>query len=516
MLCAFRNQVLGRCREPNTTALRRSGLLNETATDRSRSSVNAIHASSASVPELDTSTEPSLAPSLVARLAQIAEQSKGVLALCDQGVVSLTNFLTGLLIGRVAGKNELGLYAVCWTLVIIATEVSAALITTPYTVFGPQMGRTERSRYLGSMLVQQIALSLVAAALMLSGIAVASSRGASGALAHVVTTTAAVIVFISLREFVRRICFAELRVTSAVVLDIAACFAQILGLAVLWRTGWLTASAAYVLLGGLSMAVAFAWLFLNRKKLSLRRCYWIPGFQHNWTFARWVLASGLLWAAAMYVYPWFLTMFHGTAATGLWAACCAIVAMGNPILLGLGNYLGPKISNVYASDGTRQMRRYVYRSSILLTALLLPLVLVLVVFGGRIVTKMYGAAYGGNGVVVALLALNLLVAAFAFPYSRGLFTLQVARADMLVNIVAIALLFTVGIAAVKSHAAVGAAAALLLSAITTAAIRVAVFERVARGSESNHELVAFEAGCQVDMQSVLAATAPTAVPVNWR
>jgi O-antigen/teichoic acid export membrane protein len=438
--------------------------------------------------------------SLISRSLCFATRSQGLIALCDQGVVSLTNFLTALMIGRVAGKNELGLYAVCWTLVTIATEVSAALITTPYTVFGPQMGRTERSRYLGSLLVQQIALSNAAAVLMLSGIAIASSRGASGALARVVTTTAAVIVFISLREFVRRICFAELKVTAAVVLDIAACFAQIAGVVLLWHTGRLTASATYFLVGGLSMAVAFAWLFLNRKKLCLQRRYWIPGFQHNWKFAKWLLASGLLWAGAMYLYPWFLTVFHGTAVTGLWAACCAIVAMGNPVLLGLGNYLGPKISNVYASDGTRAMRRCVYRSSIQWTALVLPLVLVLVVFGGRIVTKMYGAAYGGNGVVVALLALNLLVAAFAFPYSRGLFALQAARADMLVNIVAIALLFTVGIAAVKSHATVGAATALLLTTMATAAIRVAVFERVARSSASPRA-VAFETGCQVETKS---------------
>ena len=65
---------------------------------------------------------------------------------------------------------------------------------------------------------------------------------------------------------------------------------------------------------------------------------------------------------------------------------------------------------------------------------------------------MYGDDYSGNGVVVALLALNLLVTAFAFPYSRSLFVLQAARLDTLVNIVAMASLFTFGIAAVKRTA----------------------------------------------------------------
>lgn len=435
-------------------------------------------------PDLAVSSESSLTASLFAKLAEFAGRSKGLLALCDQGVVSLTNFLTGLIIGRVAGKNELGLYAVCWTLVTIATEVSAALITTPYTVFGPRMNTTQRSRYLGSMFAQQIGLSLIAAILMLLGMAVASFRGASGSLAHAITITATVIVFISLREFVRRICFAELKVLAAVVLDIVACIVQIAGMVLLWYTGRLTASAAYLLLGGLSMAVAVAWLFLNRAHLCLQRRYWIPGLQHNWSFAKWVLASGLLWASAMYLYPWFLTVFHGTAVTGVWAACYAIVAMGNPVLLGLGNYIGPKISNVCAGDGTQSMRRCVYRSSMQMGALLLPLVLVLLAFGGRIMTRMYGESYGGNGLVVTLLALNLLATGVTFPFSRGLFALRAARVDMLVNVVAVTLLFTFGIAAVKSHAAAGAATALLLTTIVTAAIRVSVFERAAtRGTD---------------------------------
>ena len=188
------------------------------------------------------------------------------------------------MIGRIAGKNELGLYAVCWTLVTIVTEVSAALIATPYTVFGPQMGKAERRHYLGSMLVQQIVLSLVLACLTLAGMAFASSRGASGALVNAVTIAAVSIVFISLREFARRVCFAELRVVSAILLDLAACFGQMIGLTLLWYFGWLSAPAIYGLLGCLSMAIAFTWIFLNRFNVRLDRGSWIRGLRHNWNF----------------------------------------------------------------------------------------------------------------------------------------------------------------------------------------------------------------------------------------
>jgi O-antigen/teichoic acid export membrane protein len=466
-------------------------VLNQAPIDHSGGAVSAVHIESAAVsatgagvvcmPDVDQSTELSPASSLAVRLAQLAGRSKGFLALCDQGVVSLTSFLTALAIGRWAGKSELGLYAVCWTLTIVASEVSAALITTPYTVFGPQMGKKERSRYLGSMLMQQLALSTVMAAVIFSGVVVASSRGASDALVRAAGVTAAAIVFMGLREFARRICFADLKVALALVLDVAACFAQIAGMVLLWRSGRLSASSVFILLGGLSIAVTMAWLLLYRTNLCVQRHYWMSGLKHNWDFAKWVLAGGFTMAMAMQLYPWLLTVFHGAEVTGVWAACYAVGALGNPVLVGLGNYLGPKISNVYAADGTRATQRYVYRSSMLLAALLLPFVVALLFFGGRIMTKMYGAAYGGNGLVVALLGLNVLVVAFNFPYSRGLFALRAARADMLVNVAAIALLFTVGIAAIKTHDVAGAAAALLLSTIVTTAIRVVVFASVAHG-----------------------------------
>ena len=65
----------------------------------------------------------------------------GVVALFDQSLVSITNFATALLIGRVCGKPELGVYTLAWTLLSMVTELSGALITTPYTVLSPQMSR---------------------------------------------------------------------------------------------------------------------------------------------------------------------------------------------------------------------------------------------------------------------------------------------------------------------------------------------------------------------------------------
>ncbi|MGB7494555.1 MAG: hypothetical protein WBR26_07570 [Candidatus Acidiferrum sp.] len=419
--------------------------------------------------------------SMLGNAAVWTNRVPGFFALCDQGVVSLTNFATGVIIGRVCGSAELGVYALAWTLMTLATEFSATLTTTPYTVFSPQLSRSQRGLYLGSTLVHQLLISAMFALAMAAGAILGSRRGwLSHSLSSVITTTACVIVFIGLREFVRRVSFAELKVGLALLVDGIACLAQAGGVLLLLSFGDLTASRVYTLLGISSALVACGWLALHQGSFYFDARLCTQDIKRNWHFAKWVLGSSLLWTSAMYLYPWLLAAFHGTSVTGAWAACCTIVALGNPVMVGLGNYVGPQIHNIHAASGIAAMKRSVYRFSLLFAALLLPVVIVLASWGGNIVTRIYGKAYGGNSGVVILLALNLLISSLTYPYSRGLFSLERAKIDMFVNILAIMLLFTVGIAAVKSYAALGAAATLLVSSSATAVIRIGAFAREVR------------------------------------
>lgn len=402
----------------------------------------------------------------------------GIVALFDQGIVSLTNFGTALLIGRVCGKPELGVYTLAWTLLSIATELSGALITTPYTVFSPQLSRFRRSRYLGSIFVHQLVLSIIFALVILAGALLGSWYGwVSHSLTNVFTTTASAVVFVSVKEFVRRVSFAELRIGSALLVDTMACIVQVGGVLLLFHLSALSASRTYAVLAISSAVAAGIWLWLQRRTFRFESLIYERDLRRNWNFAKWVLGSGLLSAIARYLYPWLLAAFHGTSITGAWAACAAIVAMCNPAVLGLSNYALPRISNVYAKSGSDGMRRSVNRFSLLFVILLLPVVLTLGVWGERIVTGVYGKAYAGSAVVLFLLGLNLLINTLTNPFSQGLFTLDSAKADTLINALWVVLLFTIGIVAVRSYAAIGAAVALLVSSSVTAAVRMGVFAR---------------------------------------
>jgi O-antigen/teichoic acid export membrane protein len=415
------------------------------------------------------------------KAAGLARNHGAVIALCDQGVVSATNFATGVIIGRVCGKAELGVYVLAWTLITLTTDISATLTTHPYQVFGPHLRRRRRSQYLGSILGFQLLLSLMFALIIAAGGLLGSWLGwLSGTVSGIVTTTAGAIAFISLREFVRRVSFADLRMRWALAVDVTACLAQVGGMLLLLQLSDLTASRTITLLGMSCAVAAGGWFAVHRGAVLWDRRIYARDLKRNWQFTKWVLASCILSVFARYLYPWVLTAFHGTSVTGTWAACLGIVALGNPVLMGLGNYVGPKISSVYAVSGIATMQRYVYRASPLFALMLLPIVLVLAGWGDYIVIGLYGGAYAGNGGVILLLALNLLVTVLAYPFFCGLFTLERTKADLLINLVAIALLFTIGIAAVRSYAALGTAVAMFVTTGVTTVIRMRVFAHEVR------------------------------------
>lgn len=437
---------------------------------------------------------------------QVEGYRRGAIALVDQGVVSVTSFATALLIGRHCGKADLGLYTLAWTLLSVSAELSGALITTPYTVFSPRLSRGRRRRYLGSMAVHQVAWMLLFTAAL--GLALAAGY-ATGRLSRRLVTlfaaSAVALLLIGLKEFVRRVSFAQLRVGSACAMDAAASVLQLAGMAELLRAGSFSVAHTLLLMGLSSGLAAGAWLWHFRREIRFqpRRLY--VDLAGNWMFARWVLGSGVLSAAARYIFPWMLAACQGSAATGLWASCMSLAAICNPLVIGMSNYALPRIATVYAQAGRRALRRKTASFCALFALSLLPWALGLSLAGDRLVTRVYGPAFTGTSVILALLSWNMWVNATLNPCSQGLFTLNRAKQDTAINGLWVGLLFTAGIFAVRSYSALGAATALLASSVLTAAVRALCFWNAA-------EPGAVHAGLRADALRPASSAAPRRVP----
>jgi O-antigen/teichoic acid export membrane protein len=417
---------------------------------------------------------------------------QGILSLADQGVVSATNFLTGVIIARACSKEELGLYMLGFSLILLVTDLQTSLISTPYMVYAPRLKDDAHALYTGSTLLHQLALSLPIVLALACGAFVAASGVGPRGLGPVMWALVAVIAFIMLRDYARRVCFARLHMKTALLIDGAVGGIQIGGLLLLAYFDLLSASRVYWLVGMACGMVALGWLVANEKNLTLSARQAISDFRRNWSFGKWVFLSGLVWAISMNLYPWLLAAFHGTASAGIWAACLGVVALGNPAVLGVQNFLGPKIAHVYAEDGARALRRFVLRASAAFALPMLFFCVAMIFWGGPLVTLLYGHQYAGNGLVVAILAWNLLVSAVAFSFSRALFAVERAATDFAAGLAGLVAMLILGVSFVRSFGMLGASLGLLIANTAASGVRFFVFTRVSASPGASDAYVSRE------------------------
>jgi O-antigen/teichoic acid export membrane protein len=402
----------------------------------------------------------------------------GWVSLANQGVASATNFFTGVVIGRFCTKEEFGLYMLGFTIVLFAFDLQASLVSTPYMVYSPFLRNRKLCLYNGSTLIQQVILSAIVLLALAAWGSLLSFGFGPPELARVIWTLVVVIGFIMFREFVRRFCFAQLRMEVALLFDFCVASLQISGLIILYRLGLLSANHAYWVIGCSCGIAGVGWFLLNRKAFVMQVSQSISDFKCNWKFSKWVFLSGLVWTVSMNLYPWLLTFFHGTASVGVWGACLGVLALANVPLLGVQNFLGPKIANIYATDGLLALRCFTFRASLLLGLVMICLCGVFFVIANSLLVLFYGYKYSGNGFIVFILALVLTASSVGFSYSRALFVIERSDLDFKINFVPLFILFTCGLWLVRSFGPLGAALGLLFALVAASSVRGIYFNQL--------------------------------------
>jgi len=262
---------------------------------------------------------------------------------------------------------------------------------------------------------------------------------------------------------------------SAFACDLAVALVQLGGLALLAWTGALTAVTAYVVIALACGAVSLGWLYWARADFHIAPAGLPDSLRKNWRFGRWVFASAAVWGLSMNFYPWVLTYFEGPQGAALWGACFTVVMLGNILLMGVTNFLGPRIAALFAESGLEAMRAYVWRANTLFAIPLSALCVFLWFFGAPLLSLIYGAEYAAAAGALTLLTVNLLALALAFAFSRGLFAMERADVDFAINFVPLACLLAVGVPLTAQYGLLGAAAGLCAANCAALCCRAAAF-----------------------------------------
>jgi O-antigen/teichoic acid export membrane protein len=205
----------------------------------------------------------------------------------------------------------------------------------------------------------------------------------------------------------------------------------------------------------------------------------------NWHLGRWIFGSQILWALSLYSYPWLVSSMHGVDAAGVWAACFGINALGNPLLLGLQNYIEPKISHAFALGGIAQMRNLAWRATGVLAGSMLLFSMAMFVAGNRVAILLYGPKYEGNGLIIFLITLSYAIGAAGFALSCGFFAAGRGNLDVRISWVFPLSVCVCGFPLVRLYGPLGGAVSLLIGYTIASSLRAAQFLATFRKDEAN-------------------------------
>lgn len=422
-------------------------------------------------------------PPVARRLSDLlshVQARQAALTLTDQVAVSGTNFVTTVLLGRFCLQEELGLYALGFSLVLLLKGVANALVWMPYMLNSPHQEDGRLSQFTGSVTIHMALLCLLTALGLGVAAAVTAIRGGHPELSGLFAVLAVAGSLMLFREYMRRIYLAQMRPGRALLLNVGMAGVQLAGLAIIVRGGVLSSHSAYWVIGVSCALLTAAWLITERTRMKVCWHAVVPDWRRNWKAGRWIFAGSMVRLVSTDIYPWLLAAFHGLPAVAVLAAARGVIVFANPLLLGIGNFAGPFAAHACADYGLRGLRQRVFWGTVVIAAIMGTFCTVVFLWGADVMELLFGSRYAGQARVVRALALGQLAEAMCIPVGFGLLAAKRADYELIGAVVQLAAMVSAGLWLVWHFGPAGVGYGSAVAYLATAIVGWLGFERMIR------------------------------------
>lgn len=335
--------------------------------------------------------------------------------LAGQSAASATSFATSLLLGRFAGVEELGRFALAWTGAFLALSLLDTLVATPYTYFAARSAPAGRDLPAAAAWpLMGLAGVAMAGSLLVAAVAPVGLQAASLSLPLALACVCA-------REFLRRHWLAQGRATRVLRLDLAGAAVQLAALGWLASARQLSASTALwaIALGCLPGLVPIAVSGARWQRWWQARTAALAVAAQFAAYGRWLVVGSAGHVASQQGLAWLAWAWGGSPLAGLYAACATLANALAPVLTAMTNHFRPR----FMATGARQpaaLWAYCWRVAPLFVAPALALLVLVAVAGPQLLTALYGAGFASATSGMAGMALGMLALALAGPIQLAL------------------------------------------------------------------------------------------------
>ncbi len=385
------------------------------------------------------------------------ESAQSLVGVLDQGIAALAAAIPVVVLGRLAGARELGLYSLAVSAALFATIAIQSLFLSGYPIFRAE-DRASADRQTFHVVFFGLAAQAVLAPLSLCGLLAFAHLGLGLplglAMAAFVTTTV-------LRAYLRTLSLVRRDLLAILALDSVAVVLLTVLLAAVVARGTIGAGGFFVALSIVNALFIAVWCgcYADRLRPSLVGAY--RYLLRSARFGGWAFAAVTCGSMPYYLTPWILTLVQGGEATGVFAAGSTIAGFVNHAMLGLLRGVEARTAEAFR-HGPAELRSALIRTFRIVLPALVAIVAAVFFFAdyaGEIVLPGRGAEAGA---VARLLSLALVVGSVRVIIGNGLWAMGLPKATLRADL--FRGVASVGLAIVGAHyaGAPGCAAAMLV------------------------------------------------------
>jgi O-antigen/teichoic acid export membrane protein len=408
-----------------------------------------------------------------------AGRLNGLTALFDQGIVSLTNFLTVILLAKYCSDSVFTAIALSGQVINYMRSAQERMISAPYGAFCHR-DDVELTTLTGSSLWQSFVFLVV----MTSTATIASisflCTGINPGMATGLLAQCLLLPCLLGRDHLRSICFSRMQVPFAFGIDFVSSLAQLGGVWLMIQAEQTDSVSISFLLALANVIPVLIWFSWKPIPYKIDRARVAIDWSQSWDYSRWLLVGRMMGVAAYLIVPWLLAIQYGDAETALFAKAFNIVGVSNLLVAGLNNYFLPLTVRAYHQGGRQSLIQKLLLNGAIYFVGLGALSLVYMLWGDGLMNLVYKTTHEDQGTVIVILGFNVMAFSLAIVAGNGFAALQSSLSNLwgeignfIVSMIAAAVL-------IPAYGLLGAAAAIALGSTASMVIASGMLVRALR------------------------------------
>jgi len=345
--------------------------------------------------------------------------------LADQVVVSGSNFLLGIILARVLGISEFGIYSLALLIVLFANEIQQSAIISPMMSIGPKQKKDDENLYYGSVCTQAFLFAIISFISTFLGVKLLSSYAPDWNISALALPLSINIFLVQLQDFIRRYFYTIEKPKLSFLTDVIRFIGYITVLITtyMFSSTELTTEDAFWI-SSLVTLVSIIFLLTHFMHLSLSLEIFKITIKRHWDFSKWLTASTLMQWFFGNIYTIIAGTMIGTSAVGALKAAQSLLGVTHILFMALANIVPIKSAKMYAKGNIDEMKKYLINTGIIGVACVIAVSLIFAVYPEFWFRILFGEEFVPYAYLIRYISVFYILMAMFLPIKFALRTME--------------------------------------------------------------------------------------------